>query len=119
MDIFDAYAVGKKFISSKVEIEEQTIEKVQDELNQCSLPNPIPKDISEAFRIGIQFYYEAKFTESAVSYDLIINKYPDYCVAYYNRGLALYYSGRKDDALLDFQRSFDLGFKKAQKWLGK
>jgi hypothetical protein len=117
MDIFDAFAAGKKFVLPKVEMIEPNKDNFQSDLNQCILPNPMPTDITLAFRTGIQLYYEAKFLESARSYDFIIQKYPDYCVAYYNRGLALYYSGRENDALLDFQKSFELGFKEAQRWI--
>jgi lipoprotein NlpI len=54
-----------------------------------------------------------------MQYNNLISKYPDYCIAYFNRGLALYYSGQYEKAKLDFQKSFELGFLESKIWMEK
>lgn len=121
MDIYDAYAAGKKHIQS-MNIKENAVDPIivankdKENLNQCKLPNPIPLEIVESFRKGNDLYLKAKFAECATHYNSLIEKYPDYCVAYYNRGLALYYSGKEKEAILDFKRSYELGFLESKKW---
>lgn len=87
--------------------------------SECNIPNPIPSEITQSFKTNNELYFQAKFEECAMQYNNLISKYPDYCIAYYNRGLALYYSGQYEKAKLDFQKSFELGFLESKIWMEK
>jgi hypothetical protein len=81
--------------------------------NKCYIPDPIPIDISDCINKGNYLYYNGKFAECASNYDSLILKYPNYCVAYYQRGLARYYNGDISGATLDLEYAYNLGFTKA------
>jgi len=121
-DLVSAFTSGLEYVKN---INPNNIEKpltVNPNLvtsNECLIPNPLPLDVIETFKANNALYFEAKFEECAFNYNSLIVKYPDYCVAYFNRGLALYYSGQYEKAKLDFQKSFELGFLESKKWMEK
>ncbi len=124
LDISNAYKLGIEILknsdSTSTEIEEPVSLKPNSEtLNECNIPNPIPIEIAQTFKINNELYFQAKFEECAMQYNNLISKYPDYCIAYFNRGLALYYSGQYEKAKLDFQKSFELGFLESKIWMEK
>jgi lipoprotein NlpI len=61
----------------------------------------------------------AKFSECSSCYDNLVSKYPNYCIGYYNRGLAKYYSGDKEGAKIDFEKAYSLGFTETKELLIK
>lgn len=78
--------------------------------DNCKYPTPMPTEITETIKRCSNLYMAAKFSECAVCYDNLIAQYPDYCIGYYNRGLAKYYSGDKEGAKIDFEKATSLGF---------
>jgi clan AA aspartic protease (TIGR02281 family) len=87
--------------------------------DNCKYPSPMPTEISETIKICSQLYLEARFSECATKYDNMVAKYPDYCIGYYNRGLAKYYAGDKEGAKQDFEKSYSLGFTETKLLLSK
>ena len=60
-----------------------------------------------------------QYDKALRDYNTAIFYYPKYSVAYYNRGIANYNIGKKDEACLDISKSRDLGYEKARDTLGK
>ncbi len=87
--------------------------------DNCKYPTPMPKEITETIQRCSNLYMEAKFSECAACYNNLIAQYPDYCVSYYNRGLAKYYSGDKVGAKIDFEKAISLGFSETKELLIK
>lgn len=87
--------------------------------DNCKYPSPIPTEIIETIKICNQLYLNGKLSECATKYDVLIAKYPDYCVGYYNQGLAKYYKGDKIGAKDDFQKAVSLGFLETKDLLAK
>ena len=78
------------------------------------IPSPLPDEIENQIVKNNQLYLEGRFSECVISYNVIVSKHPDYCVGYYNRGLAKYYSGDKEGAKIDFEKARSLGMDDAQ-----
>ena len=77
--------------------------------DKCEVPNPFPKEISDCINKGKELYSSGKFSYCAKNYDFIISKYPNYCFAYYNRGIAKYYADDINGATLDLEHAALLG----------
>jgi clan AA aspartic protease (TIGR02281 family) len=95
---------------------------VKKEPEFCSVCNDkilITYEITNTIACANQLYLEAKFNQCAEEYNAILVSYPNYCVAYYNRGLAKYYAGDKEGAKFDFEKSLSLGFAEAKLLLAK
>ena len=84
--------------------------------DNCRYPVPLPANIKKTIKI---LYLEGKFADCAKKYDTLVLKYPDYCIGYYNRGLARLYSGNKEGAKNDFEKAISLGFLEANELLIK
>lgn len=82
-------------------------------------PIPMPAEIAETINKCSGLYMAAKFSECAICYDNLIMKYPDYCIGYYNRGLAKYNNGDKSGAKIDFEKALSLGFLETKELLIK
>jgi uncharacterized protein (TIGR02145 family) len=87
--------------------------------NKCDIPDPMPKEISDCVNKGNDLYFMGKFAECAQNYDSIIIKYPNYCVAYYNRGLAKFYAHDIIGASLDLEYASTLGMTDAVAFMAK
>jgi lipoprotein NlpI len=58
-------------------------------------------------------FNEKKYDEAISNYSKAIELKTDYAEAYYNRGVAEYYFGKKDAACLDIKQAVNLGYKPA------
>jgi tetratricopeptide (TPR) repeat protein len=76
----------------------------------CKYPEPIPLEVEVYINKCSELYLQNKFIECVNSYNHLIAVYPDYCIGYYNRGLARYYSGDKEGAKNDFEKALNLGY---------
>jgi hypothetical protein len=85
----------------------------------CLYPSPTPVEIIEMSQKCGNLYLSARFIECVICYEPLINKYPDYCVAYYNRGLVRYFAGDKYGARIDLERAISLGYLEASEFLKK
>lgn len=85
----------------------------------CSDKILITSEITNTIARANQLYLEAKFSQCADEYNSLLVSYPNYCVAYYNRGLAKYYAGDKEGAKFDFEKSLSLGFAETKQLLSK
>jgi tetratricopeptide (TPR) repeat protein len=119
LNIQDAYLDGMKFVKSLVPLITEKPNEIEDKNNPypnlCKYPSPIPNEIIQTVNNGNSYYLKGDFKECAKNYDQLIINYPNYCVGYFNRGLALYYSGNKELALIDFQKALDLGLMDAKR----
>ncbi|MSP70357.1 MAG: hypothetical protein EXR20_08800 [Bacteroidetes bacterium] len=77
----------------------------------------ITSEITNTIARANKLYFEAKFRQSAEEYNSILAKFPNYCVAYYNRGLGKYYAGDKEGAKYDFEKSLLLGLAETKQFL--
>jgi lipoprotein NlpI len=60
-------------------------------------------DMAEAYNsIGIHYIQQMEFTQAYEAFDSTLDINPDYEFAFLNRGIALYYGGRPDLAVQDF-----------------
>ncbi len=87
--------------------------------NVCKDTILITSEITNTIARANQLYLEAKFILCAIEYNSLLTKFPNYCVAYYNRGLAKYYAGDKEGAKFDFEKSLSLGFAETKEFLSK
>lgn len=72
----------------------------QFDFNQAIQLKP---DMAEAYNsIGIHFIQQMEFTQAYEAFDSTLDINPDYEFAFLNRGIALYYGGRPDLAIQDF-----------------
>jgi clan AA aspartic protease (TIGR02281 family) len=107
----------KTFVNEQLSSNTGKAEKKYED--SCKYPTPIPTEIKETIQKCTGLYMAAKFSECSTCYDNLISKYPDYCVGYYNRGLAKYFSGDKEGAKIDFDKAISLGFLEAKELLNK
>jgi hypothetical protein len=77
--------------------------------DHCNYPTPLPADISDSVHYAISLYVGNKLADCIAIYGRMIAKYPDYCIGYYNRGLARFYNGDKQGAREDFEKATSLG----------
>lgn len=66
-------------------------------------------NLADAFNfIGIYYTQENQYENAYESFDGVLELAPEYDYAYLNRGLALYYDGRYDLAVVDLKKFYDL-----------
>ena len=63
---------------------------------------------------AVDQFEKRQFAESARTFDELAKIIPDEAPQLWQRGIALYYAGRVDDALAQFRRSLDINPKHAQ-----
>ncbi|MFT5677255.1 MAG: lipoprotein NlpI [Paraglaciecola sp.] len=72
----------------------------QFDFNQALRLKP---DMAEAYNsIGVHYTQQMEFAEAYEAFDATLDINPDYDFAFLNRGIALYYGGRPDLAIEDF-----------------
>ncbi len=85
----------------------------------CRIPAPLPIYITQTMKNCSQLYLEGKYEECEMAYDSLIEKYPDYCFGYYNRGLARFNGGNKIGAESDYRKAYSLSYLEAKELLIK
>lgn len=87
--------------------------------DNCKYPSPIPDEINETIKKCNSLFMNNEFENCAFGYTFIIAKYPDYCISYFNRGLAFTKWGKTELAQQDFQKAYELGMIEAGEYLTK
>lgn len=111
--------IAKEETEKKAEQERTAKSETEKYHDNCIYPSPIPNDITITVNKCNQLYLECKFEECILNYNALCVKYPDYCVAFYNRGLAKFHNGDKIGAKLDFEKALSLGLLDTKKLLIK
>jgi hypothetical protein len=78
-----------------------------------------PKYFGAYFNRGGILFDQKKYEDAINNYSMVIILKPDYADAYYNRGLAEYYFDKKDNACMDLQKAFSLGFQPANDFINQ
>jgi hypothetical protein len=87
--------------------------------DNCTYPLPIPTEIDETIKKCNSLFMNNEFEKCAFGYTFIVAKYPNYCVSYFNRGLAFAKWGKTALANQDFQKAYTLGMMEAERFITK
>ena len=87
--------------------------------DNCKYPTPIPERLDRSVKEATSYYASGKFMQCISIYDAMIVEFPEYCVAYYNRGLAKFDSGDRSGAQRDWTKAGLLGLQDGKRLVVK
>lgn len=119
-----AFSTQNETDNTLAKIEEPNIPNKEDKnkgdkINVCGKNYFLSQEIINYVNNGTVLYSKNDYEGCIRNYDMLLSKYPDYCVGYYNRGLAKMLIGEIDAACADWVQCKNLGLESVQELINK